>query len=1038
MGVQTCWQPGEEHVSTDLLPEVGQLVQVRGRYYIAQDVIRGGRSPYQHRIELECIDDDAYGERLAVLWEREVVKSVHDAVGWPRPDAHKWDRPERLKSFLHATRWSAASVLTRLPLQAPFRGAIEITEYQLEPVVRALQMPRVNLLIADDVGLGKTIEAGLVMQELLARQRARRIMVVCPASLQRQWQEEMRERFALEFAIVDRDYAHNLRREYGIHVNPWNSYPRIITSMDYLKREVHLHAFKSSLQAKGQKMRDWDLLIVDEAHNLAPSGSKHYVRDSERTRMLRQVLEVFEHRLFLTATPHNGRTESFTALLEMLDPLRFSRGNTVNTDQLRKILVRRMKDDITDSEGNRVFPERVTEPPIQVPSRPGEREVYEGLDQYIEARMSGLGGGEMFTVGFALTLLKKRLLSSPYAFFKSLTVHLDNLTRPRRKCSEEEPTPDLEAVKEARRRTEEDYSDDFEKSENEAIAVAESSRFIELDPNEEGKLLDLYSAAEDLAEQTDSKTEALLGWIDEHLRDNGEWTDERLIVFTEYKDTLDYLVRVFEEHDFGDRVLTFYGGISTGERAAIKEAFLAHPREHPVRILLATDAAAEGLNLQEHCRYLIHYEIPWNPVKMEQRNGRIDRHGQPADKVYCLHFVHEDSADSRFLDQAVEKVEQMRTDLGSVGDVIASSIETSMLGRHVELGEFKSTREKVREELRADVLTQERIEQLREELKTAREVWSLTPENLYDVLEQALEMTGHPGLEHAGEGLYRLPHLPASWHELKSSITDRKGRILKLAFDSKIAFANEHTRLIHLEHPLMRRAASAFRANLWSSGLHQSHDLQRVTYRVIDGGGGAAPALLGFARLVVIGRDGAKLHEEIVELGGEIAKANLESLDLERIKALLDAPYKHPKLPLALATQLTMYFPSHVRTLERLLETARSELEVDVRNALADKANAEAKLVRELIKERIKEIDQRVKDAERDYGDQVPLFSDEEMGQYNEDLNWLKRRREALREGREDEVKKVKTRYEVRDVRMFPLALTYVIPKPIVEAGGLA
>ncbi|MBI5511000.1 MAG: hypothetical protein HY903_19740 [Deltaproteobacteria bacterium] len=202
------------------VPEQGQLVRVRQRHYIVQDVAGGSVEPSrpdQHRVRLECLDDDQVGTSLDVIWQHEVNPVVHDQLGLPRPDA--WDPKDRFDAFLHATRWSLSSVLEGLPLQAPFRGAIQIEDYQLEPVVRALRMPRVNLLIADDVGLGKTIEAGMVMQELLARQRIRRILIVCPASLQKQWAEEMLFKFALKFEIVDRAYMQRLRKEYGSHVN---------------------------------------------------------------------------------------------------------------------------------------------------------------------------------------------------------------------------------------------------------------------------------------------------------------------------------------------------------------------------------------------------------------------------------------------------------------------------------------------------------------------------------------------------------------------------------------------------------------------------------------------------------------------------------------------------------------------------------------------------------------------------------------------------------------------------------------------------
>ena len=183
-------------------------------------------------------------------------------------------------------RWGAVSQADDRALQAPFRSGIEIDDYQLDPVVRALSMPRVNLLIADDVGLGKTIEAGLVVQELILRHRARTVLIVCPSSLQVQWKEEMRDKFGLEFRIVDSEPSADLRRKRGIHVNPWTHFPRLITSIDFLKRERPLRTFRETLPAGDQPTfpRAYDLLIVDEAHNVAPSGRGKYATDSHAHR----------------------------------------------------------------------------------------------------------------------------------------------------------------------------------------------------------------------------------------------------------------------------------------------------------------------------------------------------------------------------------------------------------------------------------------------------------------------------------------------------------------------------------------------------------------------------------------------------------------------------------------------------------------------------------------------------------------------------------------------------------------------------------
>ena len=184
------------------------------------------------------------------IWEIEPGATVIEKVALPRPTG--FDAPDRLDAFLDAVRWGAASTADVRNIQSPFRSGIDIEDYQLDPVVRAIQMPRVNLLIADDVGLGKTIESGLVALELIIRHRARRVLVVCPASLQVQWRDQMRDKFGLDFRIVDSELMRDLRRRRGIHVNPWSHFPRLITSLDFLKRERPLRLFRETLPGRGR------------------------------------------------------------------------------------------------------------------------------------------------------------------------------------------------------------------------------------------------------------------------------------------------------------------------------------------------------------------------------------------------------------------------------------------------------------------------------------------------------------------------------------------------------------------------------------------------------------------------------------------------------------------------------------------------------------------------------------------------------------------------------------------------------------------
>ena len=216
-------------------PEVGQLVEVRQRNYVVTEVNkstlpvshlanRHASGQANHLITLNALEDDALGEELQVIWELEPNTRIYERAALPTPDA--FDTPSRFNAFLNAVRWGAVVSADGRALQAPFRSGIDIEDYQLDPVVRAIQMPRANLLIADDVGLGKTIEAGLVVQELSIRQRVRRVLVVCPAALQLQWQEQMRDKFGLECRLVYSELMHDLRRS---RVEP-------LSPADYLHR----------------------------------------------------------------------------------------------------------------------------------------------------------------------------------------------------------------------------------------------------------------------------------------------------------------------------------------------------------------------------------------------------------------------------------------------------------------------------------------------------------------------------------------------------------------------------------------------------------------------------------------------------------------------------------------------------------------------------------------------------------------------------------------------------------------------------------
>ena len=506
-------------------PEVGQLVNVRNRRFVVTGLETAGlplagnggaHLAADSLVHLSCVEDDGMGEELTVLWQLEPGAQSHDVAALPAPDG--FDDPSRFDAFLNSVRWGAISQADTKALQAPFRSGVEVEDYQLDPLVRALNMPRVNLLIADDVGLGKTIESGLVAQELVLRYRVRTILIICPASIQIQWQTQMRDKFGLEFRIVDSDLFKELRRRRGLHVNPWSHFPRLITSMDFIKRDRPFRLFRETLPAEGEPAfpRRYDLLILDEAHNIAPSGRGKYATDSLRTQTIRALVPHFEHKLFLSATPHNGYPESFSALLELLDNQRFARGVTPNRAQLETILVRRLKSELKfKSTGARRFADREIAP-LEVAYTPAEHAVHAALCEYTKLRLENAASdAERLASEFVLKLLKKRLFSSPQAFALTFAKHEASLPKTTG------PAADISAraLQKEIEETEEEYANDAQYEEAADQAVQTASRLFHAPTASERSLLrELREYAATAPARPDSKAAVLIEWLRQHIR----------------------------------------------------------------------------------------------------------------------------------------------------------------------------------------------------------------------------------------------------------------------------------------------------------------------------------------------------------------------------------------------------------------------------------------------------------------------------------------------------------------------------------------
>ena len=699
-------------------PEPGQLVEVRRRQWVVADVVSSklpSNSSSQNAVTLSSIDEDGLGEQLEVIWEIEPGAHIIERAGLPTISGQ--DDSDTLEAFLDAVRWGAATNADRGFLQAPFRSGVSIEDFQLDPLVRAIDMARVNLLIADDVGLGKTIEAGLVIQELLLRHRGRTVLIVCPASLQEKWQVEMLEKFGLEFRVVDKEYIRLLRRERGIHANPWTSHPRLIASMDWMKSGEGLRAMRDILPPHVTYPRKFDILVVDEAHNVTPAAGGHYALESQRTRLIRAIGPHFQHRLFLTATPHNGYTESFTSLLELLDDQRFARNILPDEKQLSQVMIRRLKSTLVDADGKPLYAERkLLALPIAYSEE--ERKIHGKLTAYCESRERTNTIGNSFGTAFINRLLKKRLFSSPAAFASTLEQHISSLAGKSR--GKDTDLMSERILRKAILRAEEDYADDQQVENAHAEAIEEASSHCQpLTEEQAEQLNELRTWAQGAKNKVDSKARAVLDWIETNLREKGEWNERRLILFTEYRTTHQWIHEILVSHGYGgDRLAILHGSMDHDDREVVKASFQAAPSESAVRILLATDAASEGIDLQNYCNYLIHLEIPYNPNVMEQRNGRIDRYGQRQKEVLIWHPADGSGAGgqsvgghSEDIIRALRKLEAMRADMGSVNPVIAPQmsglIEGSLNELDTSLAEAKIAR--ARRFVRAERELKERV-----------------------------------------------------------------------------------------------------------------------------------------------------------------------------------------------------------------------------------------------------------------------------------------------------------------------------------------
>ncbi|WP_016907655.1 DISARM system SNF2-like helicase DrmD [Streptomyces xiaopingdaonensis] len=1070
--------------AAEALPEEGRLVEIRGQNWVVSRVHvapRAAGSP-STLVELQSVADGRYGEKLSVIWEVEPGRRVLPAGSLPDVTRGGFDSPDRLAAFLDAVRWSAVASADVRTLQAPFRSGVAVEPYQLEPVARAIGAPRVNLLLADDVGLGKTVEAGLVAQELLLRGRADRIMVVAPAGLTLKWRDELAEKFGLDFQIVDSAACAQLRRTVGTAANPFRTYPRTIVSLPWLRGAKAQRLLDEVIPEKpdeertGPDDRFFDLLILDEAHHVAPAAPKQlYAVDSQQTRLIRRLAPHFAHRLFLSATPHNGYFESYTALLEIIDDQRFVRGVQPDDRTERETVVRRLKREIKDAEGARFRQREAVSMTVEYTA--AEREVHALLARFAALRAKSLdhvGKHGRRAADLVTLLLKKRLFSSPAAFLHTVRVYLARIDESSGGAGRAGSGDTADWF--------DDFADSLEGLDDEAVREEEDAalgRATRLAPVSDPEAVEVLRALERWAvthEATaDSKARRLISELRAVCRPDGElWSNDRIVVFTEYRDTQRWLHDLLEQEGLAEpgRIAELHGGISKEEREEVRLGFQARPDspEGKVRILLATDAAGEGIDLQKYCHQLVNYDIPFNPNKLEQRIGRIDRWGQKH-SPRIIHFVgsawNEVSTDPyegdlEFLSRMAQKVARVEADLGSVNPVLAEAVQRRMTGdltADLDGGPASRGDRKPGTRMATQPGVSDQVARLAAQYDQSVSELGLTPENIHRVVATALELDGQQPLrpvsatspeadtlfsdmEDDPDGpdltgsLFEVPPLTGSWERATRGLTHalRPDRRRPVTFDSRIAAASrDDVVLAHLAHPLVDMSTRLLTAAVWKPDTVGLHRVAAVVSERPE----LETTLVGaYARFVLVGNDGVRLHEEILHAGGWVGEngwiRRWQNVTTQREvlqHALTHGDQAAPHLRESLAAR----WPQVQERLTNSLHARRNERLEAMTSQLATRASEERERINAAFDRFDATLRAKLREEGSAAGEQTALFGERELTslearQYREDRERWEARRESLGADRARELAAVSARYRDPQPYLFPVAVVFAVP----------
>ena len=605
----------------------------------------------------------------------EPIRSVLDHL-----DEGRIDHIDNYRLLTSATRLSLVYEYDKLLSISNSRMVPE--PYQLLAVKKVMESLRQRFLIADDVGLGKTIEAGLILQELTARQRGSRILIVTPASLQDQWKKEIQRHFLRTLYIYNSRKMEGIKELVDENLNPWLAKNSIITSIDWVKPQYEGTggSRRNTNPIFDQLMKvekRWDLVIIDEAHYVSTTAN--------RADFAKEIQEKCDSLLLLTATPHSGNSEHFFNLLNLLDPFMFAEPEDLDRPDARervdKVMIRRGKETIFElnEAGELVKKFRDREPHArEITFSPAERKLYDDVSEYTGAGWAQLNRRRKISVSernigrFLLTLVQKRMVSSIAALRETLGRRIESIVETR--AINRIDGRDAKEIKQLFKNY--DRGELMEDEDRELVERYIETRRIQESQaertNEVKSLRDFLSRADALIKSgTDSKLEWLTKFLQQLFAND---PNEKVIVFTEYRDTLNYLRSSLESKWFlgPNGIVLIHGGMPLGEdENEVGSKLYAERRfnDPDTRVLLATDAASEGLNLQKYCHILINYELPWNPNRLEQRIGRIHRYGQRRTaQIYNLMIAG--SKEAEIFKRLQDKIEVIRKQLGNMAEVL--------------------------------------------------------------------------------------------------------------------------------------------------------------------------------------------------------------------------------------------------------------------------------------------------------------------------------------------------------------------------------